>query len=107
MLGAPSDLVCTLNHLRLDPMEVLSKLHEPLVVLPVLWVGAYQLRQTRHDGSDGLPGVLVGLLGVQRVVLQGAVFLLQTLVCTILEYKSKYGGEIAKSPSDSNLLHGI
>ena len=64
-----NNLVCTFHHLGLDPMEVLSKLHEPLIVLLVLWVGAYQLRQTRHDGSDCLPGVFVRVLRVERIIL--------------------------------------
>ena len=81
------DLVSALHHLGLDPVEVLGELHEPLVVVLVLWVGAYQLGQARHDGSDGLSGVLVCLLGVQRIVLQGAVLLLQTLVSSILDEK--------------------
>ena len=65
-------------------MEVLSQLHEPLVVIFVLRTGADELGQTRHDGSYRPLGVLVRLPAIERVRLQGAVLLLQALVRPVL-----------------------
>ena len=82
--GAAADLICAFRHFRLDPMEVFSQLHEPLVVIFVLGTGADELSQARHDGSYRPLGVLVRLPAVERVCLQGAVPLLQTLVRSLL-----------------------
>ena len=79
-----ADLICALRHFGLDPMEVFSQLHEPLVVIFVLGTGADELSQARHDGSHRSLGVLVRLPGVERVALQCAVPLLQALVGSIL-----------------------
>ena len=78
-------------------MKVLSQLHEPLVVLLVLCVGAYQLRQTGHDGSDCLPGVLIRLLRVEGVILQGPIFLLEAPVSSVLS-----GRKVSRAGPENN-----
>ena len=65
-------------------MEVLSQLHEPLVVIFVLGTAADELSQAGHDGRYRPPGVLVRLPGIEGVTLQCAVPLLQPLVRSVL-----------------------
>ena len=82
--GAAPNLICAFRHFRLDPMEVFSQLHEPLVVIFVLRTGADELSQVCHDGSYRPLGVLVRLPGIEGVTLQCAVPLLQPLVRSVL-----------------------
>ena len=82
--GAAADLICAFRHFGLDPMEVLSQLHEPLVVIFVLRTGADELSQAGHDGSDRPLGVLVRLPAIERVGLQCVVPFLQALVGPLL-----------------------